>query len=262
MKPRLVLPIVVTAALVPRMVPLRAADIPSLSLVSDRLADVSLSEHVAKLRLKAPKEFTILTAPPFVVLGYDSLEIVKQHTRRTVKWAVDKLKQDYFMSNPSEVISIWLFNEDASYQKHAKLIFDDTPTTPYGYYSAVHRALVMNISTGNGTLLHEQSAKRNGHIHGLMNWRFTRLEHALREGRLIAFEKLTAMNEREFYGGPDNPNYNQHYAKSYYLCFYLQDMGPLIKFYREFTADIKKDPSRYQILQRVLVEKSMEAFQK
>ena len=28
-------------------------------------------------------------------------------------------------------------------------------TTPYGYYSAAHRALIMNIATGGGTLVHE-----------------------------------------------------------------------------------------------------------
>lgn len=265
-----------------------AADIAPPSLVSDRLAAVSLADHAAKLRQTAPKEFTIVLAPPFVVLGDDPPETVRRYADGTVKWAVEKLKQEYFRSDPAEIISIWLFRDEASYLKHAKLLFDDTPTTRYGYYSASHRALVMNISTGGGTLVHEivhpfihanfpacpawfneslaslyeQCAENNGHIHGLVNWRYTGLEKAISDGKLITFKKLTAMTATEFYGGANNPNYSEHYAQSRYLCFYLQQNGLLTKFYREFVANAKTDPTGYETLQRVLGEKDMEAFQK
>ena len=266
-----------------------AADLPPPpSLATERLAAASLAEHVAKLRKTAPKEFTIVTSPPFVVLGDDSPEVVRQHAERTVKWAVEKLKQDYFKADPAETINIWLFKDDDSYRKHAKLLFDDTPTTKFGYYSAAHHALVMNISTGGGTLVHEivhpfihanfpacpawfneglaslyeQSTEKDGHIHGLVNWRFPALEKAIRDGKLISFQKLTATSDREFYGGPDNPNYNQHYAQARYLCLYLQEKGLLTKFYREFVANAKADPTGYETLQRVLGEKDMDAFQK
>ena len=107
-----------------------AADLPPPpSLASERLAAASLAEHVAKLRKTAPKEFTIVPSPPIVVLGDDPPEVVRQHAERTVKWAVEKLKQDYFKADPAETISIWLFKDDDSYRKHAKLLFDDTPTT-------------------------------------------------------------------------------------------------------------------------------------
>ena len=146
----------------------------------------------------------------------------------------------------------------------------------------------MNISTGGGTLVHEivhpfihanfpacpawfneglaalyeQSTEKDGHIHGLVNWRFTGLEKAIRDGKLISFQKLTATSDREFYGGPDNPNYNQHYAQARYLCLYLQEKGLLTKFYREFVANAKADRTGYETLQRVLGEKDMDAFQK
>ena len=38
---------------------------------------------------------------------------------------------------------------------HALELFGDEPETPYGYFSAEHQALIMNIATGGGTLVHE-----------------------------------------------------------------------------------------------------------
>ena len=248
----------------------------------------ALTEHLDRLRKNLPAGFTHVVESPFVVLGDEPPEVVRQRAIKTVKWAVDKLKQDYFKSDPEEIIDIWLFKDDASYRKHAKLLFDDTPTTPFGYYTARHRALVMNISTGGGTLVHEivhpfmranfsacpawfneglaslyeQSAEKEGHICGLINWRYTGLEKAIRAGKLISFQQLTALSDDEFYGGENNPGYSQYYGQARYLCFYLQEKGLLVKYYREFTASAKQDPTGYNTLKRVLGEKDMEAFQK
>ena len=141
-----------------------------------------------------------------------------------MKWTVDRLKLDYFKRDPQEIIDIWLFRDGASYTNHARLLFDDTPTTPFGYYSAEHRALVMNISTGGGTLVHEivhpfmrvnfpecpawfneglaslyeASVEKNGHIRGLINWRFKGLERAIKDGTTLSFRQLTSMGDAEF----------------------------------------------------------------
>lgn len=248
----------------------------------------SLIERAVALRKTAPEGFTVVLAPPFAVLGDEAPEVVQRRADQTVRWAVEKLKQDFFERDPEEIIEVWLFKDDASYRKHAKELFNDTPTTPFGYYSATHRALVMNISTGGGTLVHEivhpfmranfpacppwfneglaslyeQATEKDGHIRGLVNWRYTGLEKAIKEGKLISFQKLMAMDEEEFYGGQDNPNYNQHYGQSRYLCFYLQEKGLLTKFYREFVANAANDPTGFETLKRVLREKDMDAFQK
>lgn len=261
---------------------------PPRPVASSSATNSPLDAHQAKLKQTAPEGFTVVVSPPFVVLGDEPPELVKQRADKTVKWAVDKLKQDFFKADPVEIIDIWLFKDDASYRQHAKLLFNDTPTTPFGYYSAAHRALVMNISTGGGTLVHEivhpfmranfpacpawfneglaslyeQSSETDGHIRGLVNWRFTGLEKAIKEGKLISFQKLTALSEQEFYGGTNNPGYSQYYGQSRYLCFYLQEKGLLTKFYREFVAAAKDDPTGYETLKRVLSEKDMAAFQK
>jgi hypothetical protein len=223
-----------------------------------------------------------------VVLGDEPADVVQMRADKTVKWAVEKLKRDYFTRDPDEVIDVWLFKDDASYRTNALRLFGDTPATRFGYYSAQHHALVMNIATGGGTLVHEivhpfmranfpqcpawfneglaslyeQATEKNGHICGLVNWRYEGLERDIKAGKLISFRQLTAMSDNEFYGGRDNPNYSDHYAQARYLCYYLQEKGLLVKFYREFRANAGTDPTGYETLQRVLGERDMDAFQK
>ena len=250
--------------------------------------NAAFAAHLAQLAGKVPAGFTVVVQPPFVVLGDETSDIVNQRATRTVKWAVDKLKQDYFQRDPEEIIDIWLFRDNASYTNHTQRLFQEHPTTRFGYYSAAQHALIMNIGTGGGTLVHEivhpfiranfpncppwfneglaslyeAATEKNGHIRGLINWRFKGLEKAIKEGRTISFERLTSMTEAEFYGGANNPNYSEYYAQARYLCFYLQEKGLLVKFYHQFAANAQHDPTGYATLKSVLGENDMRAFKR
>jgi hypothetical protein len=247
--------------------------------------ETNISLHLEHLSKKVPGGFTIVVQPPFIIIGDEPADVVHRRALSTVKWAVAKLKQDFFQQDPQETIDIWLFKDDASYTNHAQLLFHDTPTSRFGYYSAANRALIMNIATGGGTLVHEivhpfmrenfpacppwfneglaslyeASAEKEGHIQGLINWRFKILEKAIKACKTVSFEKLTSMSETEFYGGT---SYSDYYAQARYLCYYLQEKALLIKFYKEFKAKAKWDPTGYATLQHVLGESDMLAFQK
>lgn len=240
--------------------------------------------HVEQLKKKLPSaDFSIVIQPPFVVVGDEPADAVKQYSEHTVKWAVDKLKQDYFSKDPKDILDIWLFKDSASYEKNALSLFGDKPSTPYGYYSSAHKALIMNISTGGGTLVHEivhpfveanfpacpawlneglgslyeQCGEVDGHIHGYTNWRLPGLQNAIKAGTVPAFRKLMSMDASAFY----DDTRGTHYAASRYLCYYLQQRGVLVKFYREFHARQKEDPTGYKTLQRILRVKDMKTFQ-
>lgn len=257
--------------------------IPAEEPTATGFTDAEFGTHIEQLKKKLPSEdFTIVVQRPFVVIGDEPADDVKQHSIRTVKWAVDKLKQEYFSKDPKGIIDIWLFKDAASYERNAKLLFGYKPDTPYGYYSKTHKALVMNISTGGGTLVHEivhpfveanfpncppwlneglgslyeQSGEVNGRIHGFTNWRLPGLQADIKAGRVPAFRKLMGMSEPEFY----NFESGSHYAQSRYLLYYLQQKGLLQKFYREFYAHQKTDPSGYQTLARVLGNPDMRTF--
>lgn len=242
------------------------------------------AQHIMKLKPKVPKGFQYVIQPPFVVLGDESLSVIKRRAIGTVKWATDRLKKDFFSRDPEHIIDVWLFKDKASYRKHTHSVFNDRPTTPYGYYSSTHRALIMNISTGGGTLVHEivhpfmasnfkgcpswfneglaslyeQSADRDGHIRGLTNWRLAGLQKALQAKTVPSFKQLCGTTRDEFYDKDPGTNYSQ----ARYLCYYLQERGLLRKFYAEFTKSADKDPTGYKTLERVLGERDMATFRK
>ena len=249
---------------------------------SPRHAD--LVEHVQQLATTLPSGFTVVIEPPFVVIGDEAPELVRQRARRTVRWAVDRLKQDYFVEDPKAILEIWLFKDARSYRHWARELFGDEPSTPYGYYGEASRALVMNISTGGGTLVHEivhpfmdanfpscpawfneglgslyeQSSSRDGHIIGLTNWRLAGLQKAIRAGALPSFRELTATSTHQFYHQDPGTNY----AQARYLLYYLQEKGLLVRYYHAFRRNAAADPTGYKTLQTVLGEPDMTAFQK
>src|SRR5438876_4006562 len=62
------------------------------------------ARHVEQLKKKLPSnEFSVIIQRPFVVIGDEPLASVKEHSEHTVKWAVDKLKQDFFTEDPKEI---------------------------------------------------------------------------------------------------------------------------------------------------------------
>ena len=251
----------------------------------ETFTEADFARHVEQLKKKLPSpSFTVIIQRPFVVIGDESPADVKQHSEQTVKWAVDKLKQDFFAKDPKEILNIWLFKDAASYEKNAVTLFGEKPTTPYGYYSSTHKALVMNISTGGGTLVHEivhpfieanfpgcppwlneglgslyeQSGEVGGHIHGYTNWRLPGLQAAIKAGKVPPFKTLMALDARGFYNEDKGTNYGQ----ARYLCYYLQQRGLLIKFYREFYAHQTEDPTGFRTLQKILRVADMNVFKR
>jgi hypothetical protein len=227
-------------------------------------------------------DFSFVVQSPFVVIGDEPTTVVQDHAKNTVKWAVDRLKLDFFTSDPKDILDIWLFKNADSYQKHVALLFGEKPSTPFGYYSSAHKALIMNIETGGGTLVHEivhpfieanfpacppwlneglgslyeQCGDANGHIRGFTNWRLPVLQQAIRLKNVPSFAELTAHDSSGFYSDDKGVNY----AQARYLCYYLQDKGLLIKFYQTFLARQKADPTGYKTLQEILGEADMQRF--
>ncbi len=75
-----------------------------LSLAADRYGShtaAEFTEHVRELKKKLPgDDFTIVVAPPFVVIGDDEPAEVRRRAKNTVGWAVEKLKAAYFTQRP------------------------------------------------------------------------------------------------------------------------------------------------------------------
>ena len=248
------------------------------------LSNAEYAQHIQKLKAKLPNEdFHILVQKPFVVVGDESLAQVRSRSANTIKWAIDRLKKDYFSRDPDHIINVWLFKDKTSYEENTLALFGNTPSTPYGYYSPSQKVLVMNISTGGGTLVHEivhpfvaanfpacpawfneglgslyeQCMDHKGHIWGRTNWRLKGLQQALVDKEVPPFETLCKTTTQEFYGEDPGTNYSQ----ARYLCYYLQQRGLLVRYYHQFRKSAAEDPSGYETLKAILGATDMAKFQ-
>jgi hypothetical protein len=227
--------------------------------------------------------YTVVAEPPFAVIGDESAERVRERAAGTVRWATEHLRRDYFPRDPARIVDVWLFADEASYRRGADSIFGDDPDTPYGYYSATHSALIMNIGSGGGTLVHEmvhplmeanvpacpswfneglaslyeQCGEEDGKIWGYTNWRLAGLQDAIARGRVPSFHDLLHSGDDGFYARDPGT----HYAQARYLCYWLQDHGKLRAYYRDFVAAAADDPTGIATL-RGHVGDDLVAFQR
>jgi Peptidase_C39 like family len=241
------------------------------------------AQHVLKLKEKLGPGYSVAIEPPFVVAGDGPEEKVREYAESLVSWAKQKLTQDFFRKEPEKILDVLLFTNARTYRKKALDLFGSEPTTPYGYYTSQHGALVMNIATGGGTLIHEivhpyveadfpaappwlneglgslfeQSDEREGHIVGLPNWRLPSLQAAIAEHRMTPLSRLLESDTHAFYD--EDPGTN--YAAARYLCYYLQEKGLLVRFYRDFRDRQAEDPTGTATLKAVLGESDLTAFQ-
>ncbi|MCA8953703.1 MAG: hypothetical protein KDE27_29600 [Planctomycetes bacterium] len=271
---RAVLITLVTAIVVTPLSGQTDSGIDSPSGTGRRITRAQCAAHLEAMQSRIPTGFDTVLEPPFVVLGDGGRDAVARSAERTVRWAVELLRRDFFRDDPREVLEVWLFDGKTSYQKHCRELFGEPPTTPFGFYSPRHGALIMNIATGGGTLVHEivhpfvaanvedcpawlneglgslfeQCRERDGRITGLLNWRLDGLQQAIRAERTVPLGKLLATSSAEFYGERSG----LHYAEARYLLYWLQENGKLQAFWRDWLATRERDPTAAAAMRRAL----------
>lgn len=218
--------------------------------------------------------FQVVIRAPFVLAGDLSEQQLKAWHHDTIGPAARALASAYFDRDPHQPITVLLFSNEQTYYAQAQRLFGDEHVSVYGYYKPRHRTLVMNISTGGGTLvhelthalvdfdfpevpewfneglasLHEQCRFRpdGSGLDGLVNWRLPILQQALEQDRLAPLDELIQADE---FRGPDEA---VHYAQARYVCLYLQEKGLLEDYFRRFRAARRSDPRGLRTLQSVL----------
>ena len=233
-----------------------------------------LADRAKELETKLDKQgFTVVVEPPFVIVGDEAPAMVKKHATGFLRNNIALMEKEYFPQRPDKLIEIWLFKNEKSFRAGAKKFFNDTPDTPFGYYSPDHSAMIMNAD-GLGTLSHElvhpyieknfpdapswfneglaslyeYPGERKGHIIGHVNWRLTNLKKDLKVKTLPAITTLINTTRDGFY----NADFDA-YAYARYLLYYLQEKGKLTEFYTKFHDD-KKDLTGKTALEAVLGE--------
>ena len=105
--------------------------------------------------------------------------------------------------------------------------------------------------------LFEQCRERDGKISGSLNWRLDGLQRAIAAEQMVSIADLVATSDADFYGMRSG----LHYAMARYLLYWLQEKGQLRKFWRDWNATRKQDPTASAALRRALATEDLAAFQ-
>ncbi|HEV3138361.1 MAG TPA: hypothetical protein VGZ26_10665 [Pirellulales bacterium] len=224
------------------------------------------SRSAERLEKELGPECRILARAPFVLGGDLGLEELAAWHEKTIAPAVRAMENCYFQARPNQPITVLLFRTEHGYDHYSQKLFGEADISPYGYYKPNLRTLLVNVATGDGSLLHElthalvdfdfpnvpdwlneglaslheQSRFRDGPsgpwIEGLVNWRLRGLQVVIGRGRLRSLASL--VEERNFRGPLEGTNY----AQARYFCLFLQQKGLLEQFYRAFHRNHPRDP--------------------
>lgn len=220
-------------------------------------AAIAAEDPFANVAAEMAKElgegFFVERSGIFVVAANITRTELKRFQQETIDKCAQALWKDFFDKKPEGPIRVYLFRDKQSYEAWVPKLAGFAPRTPFGFYLPQKQALMMNISTGGGTLVHEMThvltdadfpgcptwffeglgslfeqchVDRDGHIKGLVNWRLP----VLKKGGFIPLETLVKTTTAAFRGEKEP----LHYANARYLCLYLQERGLLPAFYKTF----------------------------
>jgi len=229
--------------------------------------------RISELKKLLSDEFIFKSLSCFVISSNMSETETQRIIDNTITSAEECFYNNYFEKKPDELITIFLFKDDKSYRYWAKKLYGDTDLSRFGYYKPSKKTMLMNISTGGGTLVHEMThafvrydfpdipswfneglgslyercSMNNKEILGHTNWRLPELKDAIKNNLYNSLDWLVSTNDEEFYGYESSLNYSQ----ARYLCQYLQQKNLLKKFYKAFRDNYDKDKTGKTFLEEV-----------
>lgn len=229
----------------------------------------------------ATEELEKTVAPPFVIAGDLDRRTLGIYRDRTVVAAQKALEATFIKTPTNQPIVILLFKDADSYKRLAKQWFGYTDVPHYGFYRPSDRTMLMNISTGGGTLVHElthaltdadfpdipdwfnegfaslyEQCNIDGDtITGLPNWRLPALQKAIRDKKLRPLAEMIADDD---FRNDDRVGIN--YAHARYLMLYLQQRKQLPAYYKSFRDNFEDDPTGIDTLKKLIAPQSLEDF--
>jgi hypothetical protein len=244
-----------------------------------------LSDYVQALKKILPNEqFTIVVWLPFFVISDEEADDVVFRTERTIDWAAKNLRAAFFKKDPPWTC-IWLFKDQESYKTCMEKWHGKRRHLPGGFFSENSNAMVMDISLGNGVIVHEmvhafmranfpkcptwfeeglaslynRCNEESGEICGHPDDYLKELQRTFCDQNNLPLAKLLAMSFKEFH---IKVNEWRNYSLARHLCYYLQQEGLLKLFYHDFHENHHNDPTGFKTLKRVVGYEDMQQFQK
>ncbi|MBI3097626.1 MAG: hypothetical protein HYY93_05175 [Planctomycetes bacterium] len=229
-------------------------------------------ELAASMRADLGPGYEVRVRLPFVI-GGRSGDPTAEALAETLDSSMAALRRQFIDTPPSRTLRVYLFEDPEAYTDYCRRRRSEEPPSRFGFFVPASRQLILDASTGGGTLIHElvhalmlddfpnspkwfdegfaslfeQSSLRDGRIRGLPNWRLPELQKALADGKTIPLTGLFSAGHGDF----DGAQRGLLYAEARYLCLYLQERGWLEAYYRKFRGDCARDPTGSATLRSV-----------
>jgi hypothetical protein len=136
-----------------------------------------------KPRLDGAK-FNHLVSGPFVIAGDTDRTTLAGYLYNTVLAAQTALRRMYIEKDPDEPVLILLISTDGVYRRVSKEWLGEEQPSHFGYFQPARRVMLMNVSTGTGTLVHELT-------HALIEPDFPGVPSWFNEGFASLFEQCS-----------------------------------------------------------------------
>ncbi len=193
------------------------------------------------------------------------------------------LSEQFFDKKADDIVTIYIFKDKASYWAGLKKVLNMSPISPYGHYGHNDRYIVLNYSTGPGTLVHElthslmaidfpgapiwiseglaslyeQCRVEDGRLKGEQNWRLPELHRGIKSNRLTPLKLLFQSDTKVFRMLRES----LHYSESRYFCKYLQERGVLERVYKAFRNNPENSNNGIKIVE-LAFGKNIDAVEK
>jgi hypothetical protein len=236
-------------------------------------SDERLDQLSRRVSAELGDGFTVQQVDRFWILASNASAEDTREAARLIGLAARALRRVYFEREADRAVRVYMFRDEQSYNAYCGRNYADPPRTPFGFYMPRERKIVLNVSRGHGTLVHElvhplmeadfprappwfnegfaslfEHAKiGEDSIEGRVNWRLRALKRVLAQHDYSALAHMLSLSRDDFYGA----NAGNNYAVARYLCLYLQHKGLLVKFYAEFRKSASGDASGRAVLQNV-----------
>lgn len=245
---------------------------------------ISECERTAeRVRGKLTNGCSVIVRPPFILGGDGTESQLEEAYDELIAPIARTLAHCYFDTPPNGPITVLLFSSDEAFQEHAQLFDRRRRQEYYGYYLRAERRVMLNTSTGGGTVAHElthalahydfpempewfdeglaslheeaEFSDDGSTIRGRSNWRINHLLLGLRRGQVRTIEELIESPQavRAKLDAVD-------YAHARYVCLFLQERKLLADYYRGLRDSNGSDPTGRRTLESLIAPKSLDEF--
>jgi len=215
-----------------------------------------------------------LVKAPYALIGDYEINTLEALYRKAIQPTEYALNVSYFDTKPDQPITIVALSSQERYQRVALDLDQRQTGSYYGYFQSDELRIVLNLTTGSGTLghelthalaqidypampewfdeglasLHEQCefSEEGNQLLGVSNWRAQILLSALERRRLPGLNSLVSQVRIK----TDQEALTYAYAR--YFCLFLQQKNLLSAYYRKLRTNQASDPGGMLTLKQIL----------